>query len=207
MDRDYLRNNSGLPGPRANLALAQKTADEGSLKDFDELIKTDDEYLVLCGVIGLGKLLASKHNATLVKRLKRHAADERWRIREGVALALQRVGAQDWDRLYAIATDWASLTDPLVQRAAVAGVCEPPLLKSATRGAQALVVCQTVTAKMPQPRNEALRKALGYCWSVAIAADPGPGVKAFRELSRSGDPDVQWIVRENAKKSRLAKLL
>jgi len=52
-----------------------------------------------------------------------------------------------------------------------------------------------------------LRQALGYCWSVAVAADLGGGLPNFRALQQHGDPDVQWIVRENTKKSRLARLL
>ncbi len=53
----------------------------------------------------------------------------------------------------------------------------------------------------------ALRKALGYCWSVAVAADPAAGLARFRALEHDDDSDVQWIVRENSKKSRLARLL
>jgi hypothetical protein len=52
-----------------------------------------------------------------------------------------------------------------------------------------------------------LRQALGYCWSVAIAADPGPGLVAFAVVCANPDPDVQWVVRENLGKKRLARLL
>lgn len=52
-----------------------------------------------------------------------------------------------------------------------------------------------------------LRKALGYCWSVAVAADPSRGLPRFQALAGSTDPDVVWIVRENRKKARLARLL
>ena len=51
-----------------------------------------------------------------------------------------------------------------------------------------------------------LRQALGYCWSVAVAADPESGLAAFRALDES-DPDVAWIVRSNAGKARLTGLL
>lgn len=62
-----------------------------------------------------------------------------------------------------------------------------------------------------------LRKGLGYCWSVALAADPTAGATAgapaFRALvaSVSGEGDVDrdmaWVVRENLKKKRLTGLL
>lgn len=52
-----------------------------------------------------------------------------------------------------------------------------------------------------------LRQALGYCWSVAVAADPVAGMPRFLALGDSTDRDVAWIVRENGKKARLARLL
>jgi hypothetical protein len=52
-----------------------------------------------------------------------------------------------------------------------------------------------------------LRQALGYCWSVAIAADPTTGLPLFTALTDSDNPDVRWIVRENSRKARLARLL
>jgi hypothetical protein len=55
-------------------------------------------------------------------------------------------------------------------------------------------------------RDRVLRKALGCCWSVAVAALPEEGLPRFERLERSTDPDVLWIVRENLKKARLARL-
>ena len=71
----FLQRRSGLPGPRANLELAQAVADEGDATTFDTLLATDDEFLVLCGTIGLGRLLAERPNAELEHRLRRLAAD------------------------------------------------------------------------------------------------------------------------------------
>jgi hypothetical protein len=42
---------------------------------------------------------------------------------------------------------------------------------------------------------------------VAIAADPASGLPLFTALTDSADRDVRWILRENAKKARLARLL
>jgi hypothetical protein len=52
-----------------------------------------------------------------------------------------------------------------------------------------------------------LRQTLGYCWSVAVAADPENALPAFVSLEASDDADVVWIVRENRKKARLRKVL
>ncbi len=52
-----------------------------------------------------------------------------------------------------------------------------------------------------------VRQALGYCWSVAIAADPVDGLPAFARWRGSPDPDVAWVVRENLGKARLERVL
>jgi hypothetical protein len=211
---DFLTKYSNLPGPRANLRLARAVASVGDLRLFRDLIDTDDEYLTLCGVIGLGRAAADGIQvADNIARLRRHAADPRWRVREGVAMALQRLAPRD---CAALAGTWATDPDLLVRRAAVAGLCEPPRLRLDPAAATVAVdLCARVTADLAtvpadQRRTEpfrVLRQALGYCWSVAVAADPAHGVPAFRALLTSTDRDVAWIVRSNAGKARLAGLL
>jgi hypothetical protein len=218
----YLREHSGLPGPRANLELIQAVADEGDAARFDGLLATDDEYPVCCGVVGLGRLLAEETDRTdradgtdVEARLRLHASDGRWRVREAVAMALQRLGDADPVRLLRVVSAWADDPDPSVRRAAVAGICEPRLLASADTAAGAVEVCARVTdglAALPAADRRStavrtLRQALGYCWSVAVAADPAGGLPRFRALGASDDTDLAWIVRENSKKARLAKLL
>ncbi len=217
--QDFLREHSGLPGPRANIALAEAVADEGEPASFDRLISTDDEYLVFCGVLGLGRLLATaadaRTRAAVEARLRDHATDARWRVREAVAMALQRLGDADLPRLLALATAWAARPHPLLRRAAVAGVCEPRLLTAPDAAARAVALCERATRGLADLSAEqrradgvrALRQALGYCWSVAVAADPAAGLPRFRALAAVDDRDVAWIVRENTKKNRLARLL
>lgn len=69
--------NSGLPGPRANLELAQVAADEAPAAQLRQWAASDEEYLALVGTIGLRDLDA----------LRVQANDPRWRVREGVAVA------------------------------------------------------------------------------------------------------------------------
>lgn len=52
---------------------------------------------------------------------------------------------------------------------------------------------------------KALRKGLGYCWSVAVAALPEEGKKRMERWFSSDDKDVLWIMRENLKK-RLTRM-
>ncbi len=99
----FLLAESGLPGPRANLELAQAVADLGERALFRRYhsfgparasTNSPQEFLVLCGVIGYGRLLAEGQTSALPV-LRKCAGDPRWRVREGVTLALQRLGERD----------------------------------------------------------------------------------------------------------------
>jgi hypothetical protein len=89
------------------------------------------------------------------------------------------------------------------------------LLRNPTFALRALELLAVVTVDFvrspPVDRRAAavrtLRQALGYGWSVAVAALPGEGLAMFARLEASDDPDVAWIVRENRKKNRLKRLL
>jgi len=104
--RGYLAEHSGLPGPRANLELAQAVADAASAAQIAEFIAAEDEFIALCGAIGLGRVLAAGDDPQVEAELRMLAADPRWRVREGVAMALQRVGDADRERLWLLAERW-----------------------------------------------------------------------------------------------------
>ena len=93
----FLREHSRLPGPRANLELMQAAADGADERSFREWIALGsgddptDEFLAVCGLVGLGRLLAEGRR-DLVGELYAYASDSRWRVREAVTMALQRVG-------------------------------------------------------------------------------------------------------------------
>jgi hypothetical protein len=212
----YLLRESGLPGPRGNLELAQAVADEGDLPRFERyLLNTPDtapvnspyEFLAFCGAVGLGRLLAEGDDRWLAV-LRRCAADPRWRMREGVAMALQRLGDADMPRLVVGMRDWARGT-PLEQRAAAAALCEPRLLREAAHARATLRILDAITASIARVKDRrsdafrALRQGLGYCWSVAVAALPAEGKPLMEKWLASPDPDVLWIMRENLKKKRL----
>jgi hypothetical protein len=211
----YLAEHSGLPGPRANLELAQAVAEEAPAAALRRWAAAGDEYLALCGATGLGRLLA-EGDPDAAGELAKLATDDRWRVREGVAMALQRLGDSDLPRLLELARTWAASPSPLVQRAAVAGVCEPRLLRQPGPAGQALDLLDEVTASLAaraantsegraDPAVRVLRKALGYCWSVAVAALPDGGFARLERWAAADDPDVRWLVRENLKKTRLAR--
>jgi hypothetical protein len=125
-----------------------------------------------------------------------------------------RVGDADPVLLRRLVTAWVAHPDPLVVRAAVATICEPRLLRTPEAAGFALAACRQATdgllalppARRREPDARTLRQALGYCWSVAVAADPA-GLPEFLALDADSDPDLAWIVRENRGKARLRKLL
>jgi hypothetical protein len=214
----YLLAESGLPGPRGNIELAQAVADEGDeqlflrLLAFDAAVaptNTPQEFLALCGVVGLGQLVAEGRR-DLLPALRLHANDPRWRMREGVAMALQRWGQVDMDKLLAEMADWSQGTF-LEQRAAAAGPCEPALLHDPIHAERTLHILDAITASVAQAAErrsegfQALRKGLAYCWSVAVAACPETGKPIMERWLVSTDRDVRWIMRQNLAKQRLAR--
>src|SRR5512143_1152859 len=134
----YLLANSGLPGPRGNLELAQAVAQLGdearfarwrALTPAQAPANSPAEFLAFCGVLGLGQRLAAGDPAAAAE-LRPFASDPRWRTREAVAMALQRWGLASLPALLNEMVAWAA-GSLFEQRALVAGLCEPAVLKLA----------------------------------------------------------------------------
>lgn len=211
----FLVKESGLPGPRGNLELAYAVAEEGSEAQFEKLLtfqakeNTPEVFLVFCGVVGLGKLAASE--TVLFDQLRGYASDPRWRIREAVATGLQLAGDQDMELLLKEMQIW-SKGDWYEKRAAAAALAEPRLLKESRDVKQVLHILDRITASMESddhPKDEAfrvLRQAMGYCWSVAVAALPEKGKAMIEKWLKSENKDVRWMMKENLKKNRLVRM-
>jgi hypothetical protein len=203
-------------------------------------------FLAFCGVVGLGAVMARRGGFPAIDApiavnkepagdgrpdiaqenpplqvLHALASDPRWRIREGVAMALQRWGDADMAGLLAEMVDW-SAGNPLEQRAAAAALCEPRLLRRPEHAAAVLKILDGITARLARPlgfsetlrvsdarvsdARKTLRQGLGYCWSVAVAALPEAGKPLMEKWLVDPDPDVRWIMRENLKKNRLVRI-
>jgi hypothetical protein len=218
----YLLAHSGLPGPRGNLELAHVVAEkakEAQLARWRALtpeqapVNSPEEFLVFCGVLGLGRRLAAADRAALVE-LRPFAADPRWRTREAVAMALQQWGDADMDGLLAAMRAWAETGDPWEQRASAAALCEPRLLRDPVHAATVLAILDSITdrfAATPAVARKSdafktLRQGLAYCWSVAVVAHPDAGKPLMEQWLAGSDPDVRWLMRENLKKNRLIKM-
>jgi hypothetical protein len=228
----YLRENSNLPGPRGNLELAAAFAaavrESGSQKSEPlwDLLKTmtavtaleaptghPDEFVVFCGTVGIGALgaVCPAYSDMALSALRSLASDPRWRVREGVAMALQQLLlSRAWDTVAELGR-WVERGDLLQLRAAAAGVAEPAVLKQPGMPEAALELHRgilPVVAQASDRRSEAfrvLRQALGYTLSVVVCELPESGFAFLRELMAANDVDVLWIVNQNLKKNRLLR--
>ena len=229
--RAALQAGSGLPGPRLNLRLVASFADavaavvldpaaaglvdalEARLDGWAALspgVAPGDQPPVIlpcAAVAAYGAVGAVRPDwwGDETAKLRRAASDERWRVREVVAQALARLLRADWDRTMELLRSWVGDPDPLVVRAAVAAVADPPLLRGdGDRAAAAHAVQEAaVTALRSWPpavrRSEAgrvLRQALGVTISVTTAATGDIGLlrslaavgRSRRALDRAGKP-------------------
>lgn len=255
---DYLLSRSNLPGPRANLELLHRFSDSVERQcdgHRDELwslcvsflsIPKDKaftgspmEFIPMCGTVGMGAICASDGSGDdayfdqSMARLKAIAGDPRWRVREAVAIALQKVLSGPHKRAVRTLSEWIEPEQWLQMRAVAAGIAEPPLLQDAVLCRHALrfhrsiidyVVDYLRANRLPTlsavMKSEAFRKlvqALEYSLSVVVAAAPEEGFPFLRDLARtasrhSEDPGEQKaaavlrkIVKVNLQKARLAK--
>lgn len=215
----YLCANSNLPGPRGNLELAAAVAEEappewlvgrGYCDAEDAAGDTPECFVACCAVQGLGRL-AAHGDIRAVAIIKRQASDPRWRIRESVAMALQRIGDANMHCLLDIAAELAT-GGPLEQRAAAAGLAEPRLLEDPTTAPRVIAILDSITQSIAAARERktddfhALRQGMGYCWSVVIAAYPDAARPAFERWLPSNDTDVRWMLKENLSKKRLQRM-
>jgi hypothetical protein len=206
----FLKKNSGLPGARANLELVEAVGEEADAERLWRLSASSDEFLALCGTAGLGHLALSDP-VPVMSWLRELAGDSRWRVREGVAIALQHLGRHSMPRLLAEMEKWAT-EGPYQQRAAIAGLCEPSLLKEPEHVARVLNVLDRITKSLAATSARkgedfrVLRQALAYSWSVAAAALPASGRPLMEKWLRSTDKDVVWVMQGNLAKARIAAL-
>jgi len=168
------------------------------------------EFLAFCGVQVMGRLL-TEGKIEYLDELRRRANDPRWRLRESVAMALQRLGKHDMEALLSAMDSW-SRGSFLEQRAAAAALCEPSLLENGEHAAKVLAILHHITASIENVDDRksdefrALRKGLAYCWSVAVAAYPEAGKPVMERWLDSEDKDIRWMMKQNLKKKRLRKM-
>ena len=228
--RIYLLANCNLPGPRGNLELAQAFAElvrELAAGEIELLWRVCEEmnglspeqapvndpleFLSFCGTLGVGALgaVCPEQFEPALAILRSSSNDARWRMREGVAMALQQLLASRGRETLSALQTWIGDDNWLEMRAVAAAVADPGLLKKAELALQALSLHQIILDRVLGSREHrsdpfrTLRQGLGYTVSVVICALPEEGFRWMDHLAASGDADVIWIVRSNLKKNRL----
>ena len=229
----YLRDQGRLPGTRANLELAQDLSNHLALlaPDFpgemrtllsylacDEkrvVSNTPGEFVLMCGVLGLGACAAvvPAWREDTFDQLAEYACSPAWRVRESAATALQKLLAAAPDETLLKLLDLLDEGDCLQMRACLAAVSEPALLTSARVVSSALIMQRVALEYLHSlpaeerkiPATRVLRQALGYTLSVVTAASPDDGFALMYEIATWNDPDINWVLRENLKKRRLAR--
>jgi hypothetical protein len=225
---EYLASGSNLPGPRGNLELADALVDAVSkipkvtgqklwrlserLCEFTpDIAPTNNpkEFVAFCGVRLLGAINPPDVSGSqILAKLREHAHDPRWRMRESVAMSIQALIEKDSGVLKKL-EGWVTDEDWLGMRGVAAGVAEPRLMKKRGAPEQALHLHKMIISRVAEAGNRggeefnALRKTLGYSLSVAVCGAPTEGFEYLRRLAAGENKDIGWIVRENLRKNRL----
>ena len=187
------------------------------------------EFLPFCAVLSFGALyhnhicgypctqpctcpLWPAQGVYLLETIRAAAEDPRWRLREGAAMALQRLGEDEPAALPAILDGFLTGSSLLARRAVMAGLAHPPLLEDEGLARYALVTADRIlgdTAALPAEKRKSeefcvLIKGLSYSLSVLVAALPGEGFPLLERWAGSSDHDIQRVLAANLKKRRLA---
>ena len=126
-------------------------------------------------------------------------------------MALQRLGKIDLECLVREMRHWSG-GSLLERRAAVAALCDPGQLGNERHAQRVLRTLETMTTSLCEEDNrrtqdfKVLRKGLGYCWSIVVVALPERGREAMERWFACSDRDVAWIMKENLRKERLARM-
>ena len=231
----YLREQSRLPGTRANLELVNSLSNllvaivpeqpeqvwmlvHYLVQDEKTIVRnTPDEFVVLCGVVAFGACASVRieWHTEVFEMMKLFACSESWRVREGVAMALQRLLPVIPQETIEFLIELATKGNCFQQRASIAAIAEPYLLQDQAMIDAALAIQRFVLERLHglsstvRKREDvrALRQSLGYTLSVVTAATPEKGFALMRDCAEWNDPDINWILRENLKKKRLAKFV
>jgi hypothetical protein len=214
---EYLLANSRLPGPRGNLELLYDFSRNCGIELVEQCLgrirpdtaNSPEEFLGMCGVLGYAAVSRADVEKSLAF-IKQYASHGSWRIREAVAMAIQELSE---GRLGLVLPKLGAYIagNCYERRAVVAGLCEPKLLGDRGLDREILRVMREITDTLGHDDRlgdpeESLRKALGYGWSVIIAASPEDGRRAFEELFDLPGRHVRWIMKENLGKNRLLKM-
>jgi hypothetical protein len=232
----YLRDQSRLPGPRANLELLEDFSSlvAANVQERPEQVRTLLEYLIsddrhkvmtntpaefvmMCGITAFGACAAVRPawRGEVYELLARYACSTCWRVREGAKIGLQRLLEAVPREAISFLTILARQGNYFQQRAAVASLVESTIMPHEDAVQAAIALHKIVLERLhdvsaPDRKRDdfrALRQSLGFTISIVAAADPEQGFALMRTCASWRDADINWILRENLKKKRLARYI
>ena len=230
---NYLLSNSNLPGKRGNIELGFSFADcveENYSKDKLIIFRYclalisenneqkneigNEEFLPFCAIVALGRIgkIDDIKKDEVIGLLKTYSTDGRWRIREAVAMAIQELMDTNPGETIDKLSKWVDEDNYLIQRALVAGLAEPRLIKNREIAKISLEIHKRIIEKVANdkevknPDYQVLIKGLCYTLSVIITGIEDEGFEYLEELAKKNNPVIKKILRENLKKNRLRRL-
>jgi hypothetical protein len=205
-----LEKDSKLPGSAANLSLLKQFIKEATPEqvalclgalDKNPEPNSPETFIAACGV-------AASANA---ETFRRAANSSNWRIREAAVLGLQNLGLKDLDALYSVFDSWEN-ANLLEKRCIAASLCEPAIVKTEEIAERVLGILNEYMEIIEMQKNvkseeyRVFKKAMGYCISVAMVANPEKGKEFFEGWMRSPSLEIRWILNDNLKHDRLRKM-
>lgn len=173
------------------------------------------EFLPFCAIQAMGacySALSAERKKEGLSVLKEAMNDSRWRVREAAAIALQRIGEQDFSLLEQWFGEWLEQANALERRAFMAALAHPPLLgvREHTRFGLRLAerILQDWAKGLPisgKEEGRVLNKGLEYALSVMIEKEPVEGFALMRRIAAMRDKRMDRILRANLSKARLSK--
>lgn len=111
---ENLMNNSKLPGKRANLELMWHFVETAGDEEIDlclsyensDLDNTPEEFILMCGVVGVCVKYNEKPHYAL-ERVEKYANSSSWRVREATAMGIQELLMTNPKEVVSILDDWA----------------------------------------------------------------------------------------------------
>ena len=192
----YLDAHSGLPGPRGNLELAVAFARVwGTRLAGGRAAGGPDEYRRMCGTVARRLACSLRLRTVCGRPWSPSCGSGRWTTRGACARAsrwrgswsgtpTRRSCARRWPHGRRMARHWCGVPLSLLVRAAGCSHDEQTV-------GVALAACAAATDFLAgRPAGTGARPTCGrcgrrsaYCWSVAVAADPGRGLPSFDALT------------------------
>jgi hypothetical protein len=228
--KEFLKADSNLPGPRGNLEMAYAFADcfdsdiggeawafvieLSGIGSGQAPVNDPAEILPFCAALAAGSRYAHADEArkTQIRKILRSAMnDERWRMREGAAMGLQRIAEKDFGAVKGIFDSLYPESNFLEKRAVIAALAHPPILKNRDVALYSLKISEDImdgiAALNPEELKsegfKALFKGLGYALSVFAAYAPDEGFKMLGRFAAAPQKHIKRIIRSNLGKARI----